>query len=101
MSELRSLYLCDKFAQCVRKDKLDNDLDIQVKVPFRYVPGGTAENHEHFGIGGLQVERLSSEPGNNCRMRIDANFSTLDNSRLYQEAALRMFFFDHGVRGFI
>jgi hypothetical protein len=56
MNELRILYLYDNFAQCIRKGKLENDLDIQDKVPFQHVPGGTAENHECFRIGGLQVE---------------------------------------------
>jgi hypothetical protein len=46
MNELRILYFYDNFAQCIRKDKLENDLDIQVKVPFQHVPGGTAESHE-------------------------------------------------------
>jgi len=73
MSELRSLYLYlyDNFVQCIRQDKLENDLDMQVKVPFQYVPGGIAENHEQFGIGGLQVEFRTREQlpnANRCKL---------------------------------
>jgi len=71
MNELRSLYLYDNFAQCIRKDKLENYLDIQVKVPFQYVPGGTAKIREHFRIGGLQVELQAREQlpiANRCKL---------------------------------
>ena len=71
MNELRSLYLCDNFVQCIRQDKLENNLDIQVKVSFQNVPGWTAENHEHFGIVGLQVEFRTREQlpnANRCKL---------------------------------
>ena len=70
MNELRSLCLYDNFAQCIRKDKLENDLDVQVKVPFQCVPGGTTKNHEHFRIGGLQFEFRTREQlpnANRCK----------------------------------
>jgi hypothetical protein len=61
MNELHSLRLYDNIAQCIGKDKLENDLDIQVKVLFQYVPGGTEGIHTHFRIGGLQVEFRTRE----------------------------------------
>lgn len=66
LSELRCLYLCDNVVHHIRQDKLENDVDIQVKISFHYVPGGTTGNHEHFGIGGLQVEFLTREQLPEC-----------------------------------
>lgn len=71
MNWLRSLYLYDTFAQTIRKNKLENDLDMQVKVPFQYVLGGRGENYEHFRIADLQVElRILDQLPNAIRCKL-------------------------------